>query len=198
MPVGIARSVIAPGGPVLSHLAKNPRIGGGGAADHYRVATRDLHDAFGVLWRVHVAIADDGNADRLLHFGKWKGAGSASLQGDSVAEWETPHIGRGRGDPEASSGRREEVQAPQFGDLKVITNHLSGGYLRKNGVPYSADATMTEYWDLFKEPNGDQRIMLAMRVADPTYLITPWLTVLQFKKESSDAKWDRTPCSAKW
>jgi len=82
--------------------------------------------------------------------------------------------------------------------LKVITNHLSGGYLRKNGVQYSANAVMTEYWDLFKEPNGDQRIMLAMRVADPVYLITPWLTVLQFKKESTDAKWDPTACSAKW
>lgn len=78
--------------------------------------------------------ADYGMQTRLLHFGKWKGGGPASLQGDSVAEWETPHTGRGRGDPEASSGRKDRVQPPPFGDLKVITNHLSGGYLRKNGV----------------------------------------------------------------
>jgi hypothetical protein len=157
--------------------------------------------------RLHISWQDDntlkvetdyGMQTRLLHFGKWKGGGPASLQGDSAAEWETPHTGRGRGDPEASSGRKAGVQPPQFGDMKVITTRLSGGYLRKNGVQYSPNAVMTEYWDLFKEPNGDQRIMLAMRVVDPEYLITPWLTVLQFKKESSDAKWDPTPCSAKW
>jgi hypothetical protein len=148
--------------------------------------------------RLHITWQDDntlkvdtdyGMQTRLLHFGNWKGRGTASLQGDSAAEWETPRTGRGRGD---------RVPPPQFGDLRVITNHLSGGYLRKNGVPYSTNAVMTEYWDLFKEPNGDQRIMLSMRVADPEYLTTPWVTVLQFKKESSDAKWDPSPCSAKW
>jgi hypothetical protein len=80
----------------------------------------------------------------------------------------------------------------------VITDHLAAGYLRKNGVPYSANAVMTEYWDLFKEPNGDQRIMLAMRVADPVYLTTPWVTVLQFKKEPDNSKWDPSPCNPKW
>ena len=158
--------------------------------------------------RLHITWQDDntlkvetdyGMQTRLLHFGNWKGRGSASLQGDSFAEWETPpHADRGRGDPEPDAGRADRVPPPQFGDLKVITNHLSGGYLRKNGVPYSANAVMTEYWDLFKEPNGDQRIMLSMRVADPEYLTTPWVTVLQFKKESSDAKWDPSSCSVKW
>jgi hypothetical protein len=158
--------------------------------------------------RLHVTWLDDntlkvetdyGMQTRLLHFGGWKGRGSASLQGDSVAEWEMPvRADRGRGDPEPDSGRGDRVPSPQYGDMKVITNHFSGGYLRKNGVPYSTNAVMTEYWDLFKEPNGDQRIMLSMRVSDPEYLTTPWVTVLQFKKESSDSKWDPSPCSAKW
>jgi len=157
--------------------------------------------------RLHITWQDDntlkvdtdyGMQTRLLHFGKWKGGGATSLQGDSVAEWETPHVGRGRGDPTAFTGGPERIQAQQFGDLRVITNHFSGGYLRKNGVPYSTNAVMTEYWDLFKEPNGDQRIMLSMRVVDPEYLIVPWLTVLQFKKEPGNAKWDPSPCSTKW
>jgi len=141
---------------------------------------------------------DYGMQTRLLHFGNWKGQSAASLQGDSAAEWETPHTGRGRGDPEAPTGRGGPPRPPQFGDLKVITSHFTGGYLRKNGLPYSSNAVFTEYWDLFKEPNGDQRIMLATRVTDPEYLSTPWLTVLHFKKEPGDAKWDPTPCSSKW
>ena len=131
--------------------------------------------------------SDYGTQTRLLHFGNWKtSGGSGSLQGDSVALWERPRAGRGEAPPAG------------FGNLKVVTNHFSGGYLRKNGVPYGANAVFTEYWDLFKERNGDQRIMIATRLADPQYLSIPWLTVVQFKKEASSAKWDPTPCSAKW
>jgi hypothetical protein len=157
--------------------------------------------------RLHITWQDDntlkvetdyGIQTRLLHFGNWKGRGSSSLQGDSVAEWEIPRVNRGRGDPEPLTGRGEQPAPPTYGDLKVATTHFSGGYLRKNGVPYSTSAELTEYWDLFKEPNGDERIMLSTRVTDPEYLSTPWVTVLQFKKEPSDAKWDPTPCSAKW
>ena len=156
--------------------------------------------------RLHITWQDDntlkvetdyGMQTRLLHFGDWKGQGPASLQGDSTAKWETPTppgLDRGR-PPEDNEIKAAPVQ---YGDLKVMTDHLSPGYLRKNGVPYSTNAVMTEYWDLFKEPNGDQRIMLSMRVADPVYLTTPWVTVLQFKKESSDAKWDPSPCNTKW
>jgi hypothetical protein len=156
--------------------------------------------------RLHITWQDDntlkvetdyGMQTRLLHFGDWKDRVTASLQGDSVAKWETP-VPRGldRGRPPED----DEIKAAptQFGDLKVTTDHLSPGYLRKNGVPYSANAVITEYWDLFKEPNGDQRIMLSMRVTDPMYLTTPWVTVLQFKKESSNAKWDPSPCNTKW
>ncbi len=128
---------------------------------------------------------DYGTQTRLLHFGNWKPPANPTLQGDSEAVWETPRAGRGEA-------------PPPFGDLKTVTNHFSGGYLRKNGVPYGTSAVLTEYWDVFKEPNGDQRIMLSTRVADPQYLSTPWLTVLHFKKEPSGAKWDPTPCSASW
>jgi hypothetical protein len=145
--------------------------------------------------RLHVTWQDDntlkvetdyGMQTRLLHFGNWKApGGAATWQGDSVAEWETPRGGRG-GDP------------PKSGALKVTTTHLRPGYLRKNGVPYSANAVFLEYWDLFKEANGDQRVMIANRVTDPEYLSTPWVTALTFKKEPNNAKWDPTPCSATW
>jgi len=155
--------------------------------------------------RLHITWQDDntlkvetdyGIQTRLLHFGGWKGTATASLQGDSAATWEFARVmTRGRdGDPEAGRG---PVQL-HYGDLRVVTNHFSGGYLRKNGLPYSVNAVLTEYWDLFKEENGDERIMISMRVADPIYLTTPWVTVVQFKKEPDSSKWDPTPCSTKW
>lgn len=136
--------------------------------------------------------ADYGMQTRLFHFGKGKPAGGAATwQGDSEASWETPATGR--------VARPLEVEEKaKFGDLKVITTHLRAGYLRKNGVPYSANAILTEYWDLFQENSGDQWMMVTTRVEDPEYLSRPWITALQFKKEPSGAKWDPTPCSARW
>src|SRR6185436_14547300 len=39
--------------------------------------------------------------------------------------------------------------------LKVVTTKMRPGYLRKNGIPYSANATLEEWYDRFTEPNGD-------------------------------------------
>ncbi len=72
------------------------------------------------------------------------------------------------------------------------------GYLRKNGIPYSADAVTTEYWDLHKEPNGDQWLVVTTLVNDPKYLQQQYITSPNFKKEPDGSKWDPTPCSAKW
>ena len=78
-----------------------------------------------------------------------------------------------------------------------MTTHLRPGYLRKNGVPYSANAALTEYWDLTTERNRDQWITITSSVEDPQYLRQPWVTALHFKKEPDGAKWDPTPCSAR-
>jgi hypothetical protein len=73
---------------------------------------------------------------------------------------------------------------------------LRPGFLRKNGVPYSASAVFTEYWDVHPERNGDQYLVVTSVVDDPVYLQIPWITSLHFKKESDSSKWDPTPCSA--
>ena len=126
--------------------------------------------------------ADYGMQTRLLHFGNWKSGGAASWQGDSTARWD----GGGRGAP------------PGTGSLVVNTTNLRPGYLRKNGVPYSATTTMTEYWDLITEPSGEQRILLLIVVTDPVYLAQPWTVPVHFKKEPNGSKWDPTPCNAKF
>ena len=116
---------------------------------------------------------DYGMQTRLFHFGNWtRPAGPPTWQGNSAARWN------------ASS-------------LTVTTDHLRPGYLRKNGVPYSANALLTEFWD-HAEQNGTRWIVVTSIVHDPKYLLVPFTTSLQFKKEADGAKWDPTPCSARW
>jgi len=150
--------------------------------------------------RLHITWQDDntlrvetdyGMQTRLFHFGNWKPSdGAATWQGDSKATWEFagPPGGRGRGN----------AQAPKFGSLKITTTHVRPGYYRKNGVPYSANVRMTEYWDLFKDPSGVGRIMITQQIEDPEYLFRTWITTYNFKQEPGAAKWDPTPCSARW
>ncbi|MGE0445259.1 MAG: hypothetical protein AB7P99_08515, partial [Vicinamibacterales bacterium] len=114
---------------------------------------------------------DHGQQTRLLRFDPAARAAAPSLQGHSVAAWEL--AARGRGAP---------PDAPRFGNLKIVTTNLAAGYLRKNGVPYSADAQVTEYWDVARLRNGDQWLVVTMIVHDPANLQVDWITSLNFKK----------------
>jgi hypothetical protein len=126
---------------------------------------------------------DAGTQTRLYHFGgKEAQAGEPSLQGFSVAEWEMAATGRGQ---------------PKAGNLKVVTTHLLTGYLRKNGVPYSADTTLTEYWDRISAPNGDEWLVVSTEVRDPQYLSSPFITSTHFKKQPDAKGWMPEVCSAK-
>jgi|RhiMetdeSRZDD1v2_1073273.scaffolds.fasta_scaffold18838_1 hypothetical protein len=129
---------------------------------------------------------DNGTQTRLLHFGAWKpGAAPRSLQGDSIAEWHAPRSARGQNN------------GPRYGSLQVTTKNLLPGYLRKNGVPYSENAVLTEYWDLYTEKNGDQWVVITAAVDDPLYLQVPWLGALEFRRERDGSKWSPEPCSAR-
>jgi hypothetical protein len=75
---------------------------------------------------------------------------------------------------------------------------MRAGYLRKNGVPYSADAVLSEYYDVIRERNGDQLLVVTTVVQDPVYLQQPFITSSQFKKQADATGWDPTPCSSKW
>ena len=128
---------------------------------------------------------DAGTQTRLFHFGgKPPQTGDADWQGYSVASWEH-QSGGGFGPP----GRG--------GSLKVVTTHVKPGYLRKNGVPYSANAVVTEYFDAIKEPDGEQYLIVKTLVDDPQYLQGQFITSTHFKKEPDGAKWRPTPCAAK-
>jgi len=146
---------------------------------------------------------DAGMQTRLFHFGSRKSAGGPpTWQGDSAAEWEPAGAGTGAAAPGAAAAgvvtAAGSTARPTFGTLKVVTSRMRPGYLRKNGIPYSADTVMTEYWDLHKRPDGDQWIVITTIVNDPKYLQREWITSLNFKKEPDGSKWDPTPCSAAW
>jgi len=115
-----------------------------------------------------------------------KGAGT--WQGVSSAMWEAPPAGGGRG-----GGRGGPAAA---GQLKVVTTKMKPGYLRKNGVPYSDKAEITEYFVTTKE-NNDEWLIVTTIVNDPMYLTEPFITSTNFKKESDNSKWSPTPCSAR-
>jgi hypothetical protein len=126
---------------------------------------------------------DAGTQTRLFHFGgKEAQAGEPSWQGYSVAEWEVATTGRGQ---------------PKAGNLKVTTTHLLPGYLRKNGVPYSADTVLTEYYDRISAPNGDEWLVVSTEVRDPQYLSSPFITSTHFKRQADSKGWMPESCSAK-
>jgi hypothetical protein len=138
---------------------------------------------------------DSGMQTRLLHFeGRVPADFVPSWQGFSTANWERPPNGVERPDSFPIFSSRTGTQGRS---LEVTTGNLRAGYLRKNGVPYSANTVLNEYFDDHKEPNGDEWFTVTTIVRDPQYLTGPWITSTDFKKERDGSKWDPTPCTAR-
>jgi hypothetical protein len=148
--------------------------------------------------RLHITWQDDktlkvetdaGTQTRFFHFeGKTPQtpakAAELTWQGNSVASWDH-QAGGGFGPPGPG------------GSLKAVTTKMRPGYLRKNGVPYGADAVVTEYFDAIKEPDGEQYLIVKTLVDDPQYLAQQFLTSTHFKKEPDGSKWHPTPCASR-
>ena len=81
--------------------------------------------------------------------------------------------------------------------MKVATSGMRAGYLRKNGVPYSEKAVVTEYYDRTNEPNGDTWLVVTTIVNDPTYLNQEFITSTHFKKQADAAGWNPQPCTSR-
>jgi hypothetical protein len=159
--------------------------------------------------RLHITWADDrtlqvdtdaGMQTRLLRFGDGNApAGSErTWQGVSVAQWQTPRPNVPLVFRPAERTADAPPVVPTGGSLRVVTTNLRAGYLRKNGVPYSENAVVTEHWDIYKRPNGEEYLTITTQVDDPQYLRAARLVAPVFKKEPNGAKWDPTPCSSHW
>lgn len=159
-----------------------------GAAGLMRMPTR-LH----VTWQDDNTLkleTDAGTQTRTFTFGKAAAGGAATLQGTSVALWDQPRAIFASPIP----GRGPQVRG---GSLKVVTTNMKPGYLRKNGVPYSANAVMTEYFDRFDIPGGDSLLVVSTEIVDPEYLTTPYWTSPHFKRVNDATGWRPTPCAAR-
>ena len=131
---------------------------------------------------------DAGKQTRLLNFDKSaKPAGDRTWQGFSVADWET--VGGGRGGGAGRGGAAPLLD----GSLKVVTTNMRAGYFRRNGVPYSENAVMTEYFDRHAA-YGTEWFTVTTIVDDPKYLTQSFITSTHFKKEADGSKWSPAPC----
>jgi hypothetical protein len=166
-----------------------------GAPAIMRVPTR-LHIVWDNDTTLHVD-TDAGTQTRLFHFNvSPPPVANPQLQGYSVAEWDGL---RARGFLNLSafgSAPGSGGPAPE-GYLRVVTTQLRPGYLRKNGVPYSANASVEEDFDSFKTPDGQQWLVVTTIVTDPQYLTGPFITSTHFKKLPDASGWNPTPCEAK-
>jgi hypothetical protein len=123
---------------------------------------------------------DAGMQVRRLHFARSADQqGAPSRQGYSFAKW-------------VQEG--EPVGKKSFGTLEVTTTNLLAGFLRKNGVPVSDKAVVTEYYDRFKADTGEEWLVVTTLVDDPQYLYEPFTTSTHLMKDPRPASWKPEPC----
>jgi len=144
-----------------------------GAAAIMRVPSR-----FHITWQDDNTLkveSDAGTQTRIFHFNPTgEPPAEKTWQGYSVASWD-------------------------LGALKVVTTNMKAGYLRFNGVPYSENATVTEYFDLSPYPGAAGQMLIdTVVVNDPTYLTRRYVVSSHYNKEKDGSKWNPTPCTAKW
>lgn len=120
-----------------------------------------------------------GEQTRRFYFSDPADARPDPLQGLSLARW-------------------ERAPGGVNGKLVVETEGFEAGYLRRNGVPYSADARLAEYYSVYEAPQGDTWLVITTEVDDPRYLNTPFVTSTHFKKltaEEGERWWHPEPCA---
>jgi hypothetical protein len=100
-------------------------------------------------------------------------------QGQSIAQWQYT------------------LNPPRTGELKVVTNRLRPGYLRKNGVPYGPNTTMTEYYHRMTAPNGDVWLTVVAEITDADNLREPFVQSTHFKKLPANSAFKPEACEAR-
>jgi hypothetical protein len=158
--------------------------------------------------RLHITWADEntlkvemdaGTQTRLFHFNVAQPeAGAKSLQGYSIATWDTGGGGGGfggfgGGGGGARGGGGRGGGAPRWGSLKVVTTNLSGGYLLSSRDTYSENATLTE--NFTRHSDFGTEYFTATVIIDEGG--RQRITSSTFKREADGSKFEPTGCDIK-
>jgi hypothetical protein len=166
------------------------RMSGDGCRPYGAAAIMRVPGRLRIAWENDSTLridTDAGGQTRRLNFSTTASPSTArTWQGHSVAGWEMIRQPGGL-------GVSLQTAPPRMGSLKVITTRMRAGYLRRNGVPYSEDAVMTEYFDRLSA-YGDEWLVVHSTVDDPRFLEQPFITSHHFKREPDGSKWNPTPC----
>ena len=128
---------------------------------------------------------DAGRQERRMEFGPAAAPAGPTLQGYSQASWYSQRLSRGV----FGSSTTDK------GALHVVTTSLLPGYLRPNGVPYSEETVMKEYFHSFTLPgDGGTWLIVTTVVDDPVYLSQELVMSTQFRKETDESRWNPRPC----
>ena len=163
-----------------------------GAAALLRMPTR-----LRIRWDGDARLVVETDAGRQTRAARLRRAGGraprARCKANRRAKWVTPP--RPPGGP-GLAGAGGGAAARRAATSRSETTNLTPGWLRRNGVPYSEDAVVTEYFARFAAPNGDEWLMVTTIVEDPRYLTQRFVTSNHFRREAEGGRWNPRACGA--
>jgi hypothetical protein len=128
---------------------------------------------------------DAGTQTRLLRFGQVPPPTQRTLQGHSVASWDTGARAGGFG------GRGGAAPpAPRWGQLRAVTTNTTGGYLLSSRNTYSENAVITENF-IAHSDFGENYLTVMTSIEDGG---NPRIVSSTFKKEPNGSKFKPTGC----
>jgi hypothetical protein len=134
---------------------------------------------------------DAGTQTRLFRFNApATDPGPRTLQGYSVATWETGARGGGFGGFGGGGGRGGAPAAPRWGSLKVVTTNMTGGHLLTSRNNYSENAVLTEHFSRHTDFGIDYFTVTAVLEDGGQTRITS----SDFKKEPNGSKFSPSGC----
>ncbi len=134
-------------------------------------------------------------------------AAEPSVQGTSVALWQTPQSIRAytskisAQDPNTPGFRDASMASPPPPpDTRKLGGTLeSGHHAHQARIPpqqrraVQRERRLTEYYDIHKRGN-DEYLVQTQIMEDPKYLNAPWVVSSHFRREPDGSKWDPEPC----
>jgi hypothetical protein len=149
--------------------------------------------------------ADYGTQTRLFRFGRPLRGGRMDFSNATYAPGEEARFEPPPGIKPSRQGYSMAVwtivpgsgNVEPGGNLKVVTVRLMPGYYWKNGMPYTGNAKLTEYFRVMELPDKSQWIRFTQIAEDPEYLTQPWVVNYAFKKLPDGAAWNPTACTVR-